>query len=193
MFYCSVKAYSNVFHSFLPVCLLFDLHIFIPYQCENRSKSYVSVLTPRPWMASSLWWTWRVTLCSSLRMWPSTFATIKRSWWTPVSTACYMLVTTPSSSRTCCPNPSVSLYVVFLIFSPTLPSHHCQQCLVTISLNLTSLSFLCVSVSLCLASLTPLFSFTLCLRLFQDFSHLFSPCGFLITQCADSMLLVTSV
>lgn len=109
---------------------IFTHLLFLPFHCQrfvlcqckksinklvcSERLFYFSVFHPsRPWTASSLWWTWRVTSCSCLRMSPSTCATTRRSWWTQVSTVCCMSGIMLSSSRTCCPNPLVSLKLIF--------------------------------------------------------------------------------
>ncbi len=112
--------------------------------------SHFSLFRPsRPWTASSLWWTWRVTSCSCRRMWPSTCATTRRSWWTPVSTACCMSGIMLSSSRTCCPNPLVSLELIFpvstcfalwLFFYLSLSVSLCHLCSMSLSLSLSLFS-----------------------------------------------------
>lgn len=103
--------------------------------------SFFSLLhSSRPWTASSLWWTWRVTSCLCLKTWPSTCATTRRSSWTPASTACCTSGIMPSSSRTCCPNPSVSHMFIF----------HASICFAL------RLFFTCQFVSRCVTCVPPL-------------------------------------
>lgn len=99
-------------------CLNWNAMFQIPCQilnciCKGTDFNLLLFHPSRPWMAFSLWWTWRATSCLSLRTWPSTCTTTRRSSWTPVSTACFMLEIMLSSSRTCYQSPSVSQKLIF--------------------------------------------------------------------------------